>query len=157
MAGQRKGDGMEKLYLEDLHEGQRFVSPEREITAAAIKAFAADFDPQPFHLDEASAEGGFFDGLAASGWHTSALTMRLLVEGGLPLAGGAIGAGGEISWPRPVRPGEVLHVESEILKISPSRSRPDRGMLTVRMETKNRAGEVAQVFLARVLAFRRPA
>jgi acyl dehydratase len=83
--------------------------------------------------------------------------MRLLVEGGLPLAGGAIGAGGEITWPRPVRPGEVLHVESEILKISPSRSRPDRGMLTVRMETKNRAGEVAQVFLARVLAFRRPA
>jgi acyl dehydratase len=148
---------MERLYLEDLHVGQRFVSPRREITAAAIKAFAAEFDPQPFHLDEATAEGSFFDGLAASGWHTAALTMRLLVEGGLPLVGGAIGAGGELSWPRPVRPGEVLHVESEILAIAPSRSRPDRGMLTVRMETRNDAGEVAQVFVCKVLAFRRPA
>jgi len=145
-----------RLYLEDLHEGQRFVSPGRAVTAEDIKAFAAEFDPQPFHLDEAAAEGSFFGGLAASGWHTAALTMRLLVEGGLPLAGGVIGAGGELSWPRPTRPGEILHVESLIEAITPSRSRPDRGMLRVRLETKNEAGEIAQVFVVNVIAFRRP-
>ena len=147
-------DGL--LYLEDLHEGQRFVSASRAVSAEEIKAFAAQFDPQPFHLDEAAAEASFFGGLAASGWHTAALTMRLLVEGGLPLAGGVIGAGGELSWPRPTRPGDVLHVECVIEKIKPSRSRPDRGMLTVRMETRNQDGETAQLFVVNVLAFRRP-
>jgi acyl dehydratase len=148
---------MERLYLEDLHEGQRFVSASREITAAEIKAFAAEFDPQPFHLDEAAAERSFFGGLAASGWYTAALTMRLLVDGGLPLAGGVIGASGQLSWPRATRPGDVLHVEAVIEKITPSRSRPDRGMLTVRLETRNQRGETAQLFVVSVLAFRRPA
>jgi acyl dehydratase len=148
---------MERLYLEDLHEGQRFVSASRAVSAEDIKAFAAAFDPQPFHLDEAAAQGSFFGELVASGWHTAALTMRLLVEGGLPLAGGVIGGGGELSWPRPTRPGDVLRVESVIEKIAPSRSRPDRGMLTVRMETRNQDGETAQVFVVKVLAFRRPA
>ena len=101
------------LYLEDFREGQRFVSASREVTAAEIKAFAAAFDPQPFHLDEAAAERSFFGGLAASGWHTAALTMRLLVDGGLPVAGGVIGASGALSWPRPTRPGDVLHVECD--------------------------------------------
>jgi acyl dehydratase len=105
---------MDRYYLDDLREGQVFTSPSREITAEAIKAFAAEFDPQPFHTDEAAAEESFFRGLAASGWHTAALTMRLLVEGGLPLAGGSIGAGGEIRWPRPTRPGDVLTVTCTI-------------------------------------------
>lgn len=144
------------LYLEDLHEGQRFVSPSRTITAEEIKAFATAFDPQPFHLDEAAAEASVFGGLAASGWHTAAVTMRLLVDGGLPLAGGIIGAGGELSWPHPTRPGDALHVECVIEKITPSRSRPDRGMLTVRIETLNQRGETAQLFVVNTLAFRRP-
>ncbi len=145
-----------RLWLEDFHEGQRFESASRAIGAADIKAFAAAFDPQPFHLDEATAAGTFFDGLAASGWHTAALTMRLLVEGGIPIAGGVIGAGGEISWPRPTRPGDVLRVVSVVEKITPSRSRPERGFITVRSETLNQRDEPVQVLVARLLAHRRP-
>ncbi len=147
---------MEKLHREDFFVGQRFVSPEREITAAAIKAFAGEFDPQPFHTDDAAAARSFFGGLAASGWHTAALTMRMLADGGLPVAGGLIGAGGEVSWPRPTRPGDVLHVESVVEAVVPSRSRPERGMVTVRSETKNQAGETVQLLVSKVLAFRRP-
>jgi acyl dehydratase len=145
------------FHLEDLREGQRFTSAARPVTAEAIKAFAAEFDPQPFHLDEAAAATSFFGGLVASGWHTAALTMRLLAEGGLPLAGGAIGAGGEVRWPQPTRPGDVLTVESTVQAIRPSRSRPDRGMVTVRSETRNQRGEVVQVLVSNVLAFRRTA
>jgi acyl dehydratase len=147
----------ERWHLEDLRAGQRFVSGSHLVTAEEITAFAASFDPQPFHLDAAAAERSLFGGLAASGWHTAALTMRLLVDGGLPLAGGVIGASGELSWPRPTRPGDVLHAECTIEKITPSRSRPDRGMLTVRIETKNQRGETAQLFVVSVIAFRRPA
>ncbi|HET9068009.1 MAG TPA: MaoC family dehydratase [Amaricoccus sp.] len=147
---------MQRLHLEDFFVGQKLVSPEREITAAAIMAFAAEFDPQPFHTDEEAAKESFFGGLAASGWHTAALTMRMLADGGLPVAGGLIGAGGEISWPRPTRPGDVLHVESVVEAVVPSRSRPERGMVTVRSETKNQRGETVQVLVSRVLAFRRP-
>ena len=127
----------ERLFLEDFQEGQRFESGTREMTAEAIKAFAAEFDPQPFHLDEAAAKDSFFGGLAASGWHTMAVTMRLMVEGGAPIAGGVIGAGGEISWPRPTRPGDVLRVVSTVEKVTPSRSKPERGMLRMRSETLN--------------------
>jgi len=147
---------VQRLHLEEFHVGQRFVSPPREITAAAIMAFAAEFDPQPFHTDEAAAKASFFGGLAASGWHTAALTMRMLADGGLPVAGGLIGAGGEISWPRPTRPGDVLRVESVVEAVVPSRSRPDRGMVTVRSETRNQQGETVQVLVSKVLAFRRP-
>ncbi len=147
---------MERLHLEDFFVGQRLTSPSREITAAAIKAFAADFDPQPFHLDEKTAEGTFFDGLAASGWHTAALTMRLLVDGGLPVAGGLIGAGGEISWPRPTRPGDVLRVVSTVEKITPSRSRPERGTVTIRSETLNQHDEPVQVLVSKLVVHRRP-
>jgi acyl dehydratase len=147
---------MERLSLDDFHAGQRFTSGSHEVTAAAIKAFAAEFDPQPFHLDEAEADLSFFSGLAASGWHTAAITMRLLVEGGMPIAGGVIGAGGEISWPRPTRPGDILRVVSEVEAVTPSRSRPERGMLTVRCETLNQRDEQAQVLVARMIAFRRP-
>ena len=132
-------------YLDDLQAGDRFASAEHALDEAQIKAFALQFDPQPFHLDHEAATGTLFGGLAASGWHTAALTMRLLVGGGLPLAGGIIGAGGEISWPQPTRPGDVLHVESEVVSVTPSRSRPDRGMVVVRSETRNQQGDVLQL------------
>ncbi|HEY2838073.1 MAG TPA: MaoC family dehydratase [Pirellulales bacterium] len=147
--------GAEGLYLEDMSVGQRFSSGEHRLDETQIKAFARDFDPQPFHLDAEAAKSTFFGGLAASGWHTAALTMRMLVESGLPIAGGIIGAGGEITWPRPTRPGDVLHVESEIVEVKPSRSRPDRGMVTIRSETKNQGGEVVQILVARLVVSRR--
>ena len=145
----------ERLFLEDFQERQQFASGTREITAEAIKAFATEFDPQPFHLDEAAAKDSFFGGLAASGWHTMAVTMRLMVEGGAPIAGGVIGAGGEINWPRPTRPGDVLRVVSTVEKVTPSRSKPERGMLRMRSETLNQRGEVVQVLVANLLAWRR--
>ena len=144
------------LYLDDLKVGQRFVSAEHELDAAQIKAFAAAYDPQPFHLDEAAAKQTFFGGLAASGWHTASITMKLLVTGGAPLARGVIGAGGELTWPRPTRPGDRLHVESEIIEITPSRSRPERGMVTMRSETLNQRGEVVQAMTAKLVVPRRP-
>lgn len=144
------------LHLEDLHEGQRFVSAGQEVGVAEIKAFASAYDPQPFHLDEAAAEASFFGGLAASGWHTAAMTMRMLVET-LSLDGGVIGAGGAIRWPRPTRPGDVLHVECTIEAITPSRSRPDRGRVRLRCETLNQDGELAQELIADLVVFRRGA
>ena len=149
------GEPDPRLYLDDLRVGQRFTSGTQAIDAAQIKAFAAQFDPQPFHLDEEAAKGTLFGGLAASGWHTTAITMRLLVETGLPLMGGIIGAGGEINWPQPTRPGDVLHVVSEIEEVAPSRSRPDRGMVKVRSETRNQRGETVQTLVSTVIAFRR--
>ncbi len=136
----------EPLYLEDVFVGQRFVTTAHTLTEAAIKAFAREYDPQPFHLDEAAAKDSFFGGLAASGWHTAAITMRLQVESGLNIAGGMIGAGGELSWPKPVRPGDTLHVESEVLAVTPSRSKPERGFITLKSETKNQKEEVVQLF-----------
>jgi acyl dehydratase len=150
-------DRGERLYLDDLRVGQRFSSGTHLVDAEEIKAFAAQFDPQPFHLDDAAAQGTLFGGLAASGWHTAAITMRLLVETGLPLMGGIIGAGGEISWPRPTRPGDVLRVVSEIEEVTPSRSRPDRGMVRVRSETRNQRDEVVQVLVSRLVVPRRAA
>jgi len=144
------------LYLEDLAEGQRYVSATHQIDAEQIKAFAAQFDPQPFHLDEVAAKDTFFAGLAASGWHTAGITMSLLVRSGLPIAGGLIGAGADVTWPRATRAGDILQVETEILKVLPSRTRPDRGMVTVRTETKNQRGEVVQVMTSRMVVFKRP-
>ena len=148
---------MAELYLEDFAVGQRFTSTTRRLDADQVKAFASQFDPQPFHLDEAEADKSFFHGLAASGWHTAAITMSLLVKSGMPIAGGLIGAGAEIQWPRPVRPGDVLQVESEVLAVTPSRSRPGRGMITLKSETKNQKGEVVQVLTSKMLVWRRPA
>lgn len=145
------------LYLDDIHAGQRFASGTYAVDEAQIKAFARQFDPQPFHLDDATAKGTLFGGLAASGWHTAAITMRLLVDGGAPIAGGIVGAGGEVSWPQPTRPGDTLQVHSEVLEVTPSRSRPDRGMVTVRSETRNQRGEVVQILTAKLVVPRRPA
>jgi acyl dehydratase len=145
------------LFLEDLHVGQRFSSASHTIDAAQIKDFAARFDPQPFHLDDEAAKATLFGGLAASGWHTAAITMKLLVESGLPLRGGIIGTGGEVSWPKPTRPGDTLTVVSEIEEVTPSRSRPDRGMIRVRSETRNQHAEVVQVLIAKLVVPRRSA
>ncbi len=143
------------LYLEDLRVGQRFTSSEYALSEEQIKAFAAEFDPQPFHLDNAAAQNSIFRGLAASGWHTAAITMRLLVTGQMRFAAGTIGLGGEIEWPLPVRPGDSLHVESEITEISPSRTKPDRGVVTVRSVTFNQQGAEVQRLIAKLLVFRR--
>jgi acyl dehydratase len=143
------------LYLEDLHVGQTFVSEPVTLTADQIKAFAREFDPQPFHLDEDAARDSLFGGLAASGWHTAALTMRMLVQA-FPLAGGLVGAGGETTWPRPTRPGDTLTVHVEVLEITPSASRPDRGMIRTRTETRNQHGEAVQISTVRIVAWRRP-
>ena len=148
-------DTPSQLYLDDLHVGQRFVSGTHVIDETQIKAYARQFDPQPFHLDNVAAEKTLFAGLAASGWHTASITMRLLVDSGLPLAGGIIGAGGEIEWPRPTRPGDTLHVESEVIEIKPSKSRPDRGMAIVRCQTLNQRGDVLQVLIAKLVVPRR--
>lgn len=147
----------ERLYLEDIHVGQRFVTgTSAALTSDAIKAFARDYDPQPFHTDEEAAKDTFFCGLAASGWHTAAITMRLQIDSGPPIAGGMIGAGGELSWPRPTRPGDVLHVESEVTAVVPSKSRPERGFVTLKSETKNQNGEAVQLFTVKLLVWRRP-
>jgi acyl dehydratase len=144
-----------RLYLDELHVGQRFTSAAHTIDETQIKAFAAQFDPQPFHTDEEAARGTFFKGLAASGWHTAAVTMRLNVESGLPLAGGVIGAGGEINWPAPTRPGDTLHVESEVIEITPSRSKPDRGIASIVSSTINQRGEVVQTLKAKLVVLRK--
>ena len=144
------------LYLEDLHVGQRFTSGSYDMDENRIKAFAAEFDPQPFHLDEAVAKTSVFNGLSASGWHTAAVAMRLLVIGGLPLGNGIIGLGGELAWPRPTRPGDTLRVESEIQEILPSRSKPNQGVVIVRSSALNQHGEPVYVFTAKVLVFKRP-
>jgi acyl dehydratase len=144
------------LYLEDLQVGQRFGSGEYQMTEERMKSFAAEFDPQPFHLDETAGEASLFRGLAASGWHTAAAAMRLLVTGELQLANGLIGLGGEIAWPRPTRPGDILRVESEIVEIRSSRSKPNQGIVSVRSTTRNQHGEEVQIFTAKLLVFRRP-
>ena len=143
------------LYLDDLSVGQRFTSGAEAVDADGIKAFARQFDPQPFHLDEEEAKDTFFGGLAASGWHVAAVTMKLLVEGA-PIAGGIVGAGGEIAWPKPTRPGDVLRVTSEVVEITPSRSRPNRGMVTLRSETRNQNDDVVQVLTAKLVVPTRP-
>jgi acyl dehydratase len=146
---------MKELYLDDLHVGQRFNSGSYVMEAARIKEFAAEFDPQPFHLEEAAAEASVFKGLAASGWHTAAAAMRLLVTGGLPFASGIVGLGGEIAWPKPTRPGDTLHVESEIVEITPSRSKPHQGIVTVRGTMFNQNQEAVYVLTAKLLVPRR--
>ena len=144
-------------YLEDFEPGQKFGSGRLRVEASRIKSFAAEFDPQPFHLDEGSARQTFFAGLVASGWHTAALTMRLLVESELKPAGGVIGAGfDEMRWPRPVRPGDTLRLHCEILAVTPSKLHPSRGTVRVRMTTLNQKDQPVQTMVANLLAFRRP-
>lgn len=146
---------MPKRYLDDLLVGDQFISGHYEMTTKEIKAFAQQYDPQPFHLDEAAAEQSFFKGLAASGWHTAGVTMRLLVQS-FPLAAGIVGAETTTSWPRPTRPGDVLNVVATITDIKPSRSKPDRGFIIMQCETYNQEGKVVQMLTAKLLVFRKP-
>jgi acyl dehydratase len=145
----------ERLYLDDLYVGQRFTSGTHRMEEARIKEFASEFDPQPFHLNEAAAETSVFKGLAASGWHTAAVAMQLLVTGGPLFANGIIGLGGEVAWPRPTRPGDILHVESEIVEITPSRSKPNQGIVTIRSTMLNQNGEAVYLLTAKLLVFKR--
>ncbi len=144
------------VYFEDLQVGQRFTSEPVTVTAEDIKAFARQFDPQPFHLDEAAGEASFFKGFAASGWHTAALAMRAMVGSGPKLAAGWIGAGGDIAWKQPVYAGDTLTLRGEFLELKPSRSRPERGLAIVRCETFNQRDELVQALTANVLVWRRP-
>ena len=147
---------MEQLWLEDVHVGDEFVSPEITVTADEIIAFAKQYDPQPFHTDPEAAKSTFFGGLAASGWHTAALTMRMLVTGGPKIGGGTIGANGELAWPSPTRPGDRLHIKVTVESVTASKSRPDRGSTMLRVETLTHENEVRQVFTVRTLLFARP-
>lgn len=148
---------MAEKYLEDIAVGQTFSTARLRVETEGIKAFAAEYDPQPFHLDEEAARSSIFGGLAASGWHTAALTMRLLVGGEFRPAGGLIGAGmDELRWPAPVRPGDELRVVSEILEVRPSRSRPEQGLVKMRATTLNQNGDAVQVFVANMIVPRRP-
>lgn len=146
-------------YLEDLTPGQRFVGIARiRVSEDRLKEFAAEFDPQPFHLDEESASASLFRGLAASGWHTAALTMRLLVDSPFRPAGGVVGAGiDELRWLRPVRPGDELHVVCEVLEVRPSKSRPEQGLIKVRTDTVNQHGETVQTYVGNLVVQCRPA
>jgi acyl dehydratase len=144
----------ERLYLEDLGVGQRFASAPHLLDADQIKTFAAEYDPQPFHLDEVAANKSLFGGLAASGWHTAALTMRLLVES-VPLADGLVGAELQLAWPKPTRPGMALQVFSEIVDIVPSRSKPHMAIVTLRNETRDQDGNVLQIFTVKMPVFKR--
>ena len=146
----------ELQYLDDLHVGTRFASSTHALDAEQITRFAKEFDPQPFHLDDEAAKQTLFGGLAASGWHTAAITMKLMLDGGAPIAGGIIGLGGELAWLKPTRPGDVLQVHSEVVEVTPSRSKPDRGIVTIRSETRNQHGDVVQVFTAKLVVPRRP-
>jgi acyl dehydratase len=146
------------LYLEDFAVGQKHLTGKLLVDAEAIKAFAAQFDPQPYHLDEEAALGSFFGGLAASGWHTAALTMRLLVDSSMRPAGGIIGTfAEELKWPRAVRPGDELQVEMEILEVRASRSRAGQGFVKCRSTTMNQHGEPVQILVMSLLVPARPA
>ncbi len=146
-----------QLYLDDLYVGLRHTSETYVMEEQEIKTFASHYDPQPFHLDNEAAKSSIFRGLAASGWHTAAVTMRLIATSGIPFASGTVGLGGEIEWPRPTRPGDTLHLESEIVEITPSRSKPNQGIVKVRNLTINQNGEPVQIFTAKIVVFKRPA
>jgi acyl dehydratase len=147
------------LYLEDLAPGQRFAGNTCiRIEESRVRTFASEFDPQPFHLDEGAASASIFRGLAASGWHTAAVTMRLLVDSEFRPAGGIVGAGfDELRWPRPVRPGDELRVEGEVLEVRPSKSRPEQGLIKVRTNTLNQNGEIVQTFVGNLVVRSRSA
>ena len=145
------------LYFEDFSPGQKYRTATMRVDPERIKSFAAEFDPQPFHTDETAASKSFFRGLAASGWHTAAMTMRLMVEGELKIAGGIIGASfDEFRWTLPVRPGDELHVETEVLEVRASNSKPTQGLVKMRTTTLNQKGEAVQVFVGNLVVPRRP-
>jgi acyl dehydratase len=146
---------VKQRYFEDFAAGQKFTSPTLRVDASAITAFAAEFDPQPFHLDDAAARQTIFAGLAASGWHTAAMTMRLCVASDFRPAGGILGVGGELTWLKPVRPGDELHVEIEVVETRASRSRPEQGIVKIKLTTLNQDGDPVQTFTPTLFVDRR--
>src|SRR5262245_16394662 len=143
---------MAERYLEDFAVGQTHGSGVARVELERMTSFAGEFDPQPFHLTREGAAGTIFRGLAASGWYTAALTMRVVVGGDLRPAGGVIGLGfEELRWPKPVRPGDELRIQSEVLEIKTSRSQPDQGLIKVRTTTTNQVGEAVQVAVGTLL------
>ncbi|MEK4034173.1 MaoC/PaaZ C-terminal domain-containing protein [Methylocystis sp. IM3] len=145
------------IYFEDLHVGMRFVSEPEEIGETEIIAFARENDPQYFHTDPQAARDSMFGGLIASGWQTAASTVRhLLYRCGVTFAGGAVGVDTRISWKRPVRPGDRLHIEGEITHLRVSRSLPDRGLVSFEGRTCDSAGRVVQIMEATMLVWRDP-
>jgi acyl dehydratase len=146
----------DRLYFEDLSVAQVFRAGPKAVTAEDVKAYAARFDPQPFHVDEERAVDTFFGGLAASGWHTASITMSLLIEA-VPFAGGLVGSGvDELRWPRPLRPDDDLRVQAEVVELRPSRSRPSVGLARLKVTTFNRAGEPVQTMFPNLIVPRRP-
>ncbi len=147
----------EAIFLEDLFPGRRFTAGSVMVDAEEVKRFAALYDPQPFHMDEeAGAAHPLFGRLAASGWHTAGMTMRMVVQAIGGISGGIVGGGGEIQWTKPVYPGDTLRVEIEVLEVAPSRSRPDRGSALMRNTTFNQDDEPVQIFTVRVVVPKRP-
>ncbi len=145
------------LYFEDLKLGDKFNTAEHTVTAAEIIAFGRQFDPQPFHTDAATATATLFGLLVASGWHTAAVTMGLMVRGEMNLGGGVIGQGVDgLRWPRPVRPGDRLRVVMEIAELNPEPSRTGRGKFKLHCRTLNQDGKVVQEMTAHLLVARRP-
>ena len=147
---------MTARYFEDVRVGQRFDSEPYEISEAAIVAFAREFDVQPFHMDHAAADESVFSGLAASGWHTAAIAMRLFTTGPLRFVGGAVGLGvDELRWPVAVRPADQLRLTTEILDVRPSRSKPEYGILRIRNVLVNQSGEIVLSYTANAMVRRR--
>lgn len=145
------------FYLEDFTAGARYEAGPIAVDRDELIAFARRYDPQPFHTDPVAAERSLFGGLAASGWMTASLTMRMLVDSGNGPAGGFIARQVEsMEWPLPVRAGDMLSATSEVVEVIPSRSKPDRGMVRMRTETRNQKGEVVQLLTALLVVQRRP-
>jgi acyl dehydratase len=144
-------------YLEDLQVGDKVQTASVTVTEADILEFSRRYDPQPMHTDPEAAARGPFRGLIASGWHTGALVMRLVVDakplGGLPILG--LGVDG-IEWPHPVRPGDTIHVEMEVLAIRPSQSQPTHGVVKIRSTARNQRGEIVYVVTPNCWVPRRP-
>lgn len=155
MTSSNQSNSTDQFYLEDLHVGQRFISGTHQLDEEQVIAFAKEFDPQSFHTDPIAAKDSFFGGLVASGWHTGAISMRLMAECGLNIAGGLIGASIEMNWPRPTQPDALLRLEVEILELRPSKSKPERGLATIRGTTRNQLDEVLLVFTATLIVPRR--
>lgn len=140
------------IFHEDLRVGQQFRTPEHAMTEQEIVAFARQYDPQPFHTDAERAKASFFGRLVASGWHTAAVSMGLMVHGDMELDGGVIGSGVEnLRWPQPVVPGDILHVEMQVVEKPDRPSRTGRGRVKLLCQTKNQRGEIVQEMTANLL------
>jgi acyl dehydratase len=144
-----------KLYLEDLAVGRSFRGGPITLELSDLTRFAREYDPQYFHTDPDAAKASIFGGLVGSGWQTAALTMRMLIQDSATFADGLVGLGGDLAWSRPVRPGDTLRAIGEVTKIAPSRSRPDRGVVTMDCRTVNQRDEIVLTLKADLLVFAR--